>query len=97
MALIELYRGTDFKLDFHYVDEDDEPINLTGRTFSVFEASRDFKDQISIIQTDLVGGVVSVRIPWVDTLSSAITHKFRLSTSLGEDDVGSELIEVLYK
>jgi hypothetical protein len=97
MALIELYRGTDFRQDFHYVDENDEPIDLTGRTFSVFEVSRDFRDKISIIETDLAGGVISIRIEWVDTLSSAITHKFRLSTSLGEDDVGSELIEVLYK
>jgi hypothetical protein len=97
MALIELYRGTDFRQDFHYVDENDEPIDLTGRTFSVFEVSRDFKDKISIIETDLPGGVISVRIEWADTLSSATTHKFRIRSALGEDDDGSELIEVLYK
>jgi hypothetical protein len=96
MAEIELYRGTDFKKEFHYVGENDAPIDMTGYTFSAFEASRDFKDKIIITETDLAGGVISIRIDWDDALSSAITHKFRILATLGEDDTGSEPVEVRY-
>ena len=96
MALLKINRGTDIKRDFEYVDENDLPIDMTGYTFSVFEASSEFVGLISIAETDLAGGVVSARVEWVNTLSSGIKHEFRLIATLGEDDIGSELVEVLY-
>jgi hypothetical protein len=96
MALLKINRGTDIKRDFEYVDADGLPIDMAGFTFSVFEASSEIAGLISISETDLAGGVVSIRVEWANTLSSGIKHEFRIIATLGEDDIGSELVEVLY-
>ena len=96
MALLKIFRGTDIVEDCFYVDEGNAPIDMTGFTFSIFEASSEFAGLISIAEKDLAGGVISIRLDWLDTFSSGVKHGFRIQASRGEDDIGSQLVEVLF-
>jgi hypothetical protein len=96
MGIVSINRGTDFDQVFEYQQENGAPLDLTGHTFSVFEPSAEFDGLISIAETDLAAGLITVRIDWVDTFSSSIKHSFRIRAHIGANDVGTPLVEVIY-
>jgi hypothetical protein len=96
MGIVSINRGTDFEKVFEYQQENGAPQDMTGYSFTVFEPSAEFVGLIGVSETDLAAGLITVRIDWVDTFSSSIKHNFRIRAHLGEKDVGSPLVEVIY-
>ena len=96
MKKLTVNRGTDILLNIDYTDENNDPVDLTGYTFSVFEPSSSLEGRVTITPEELSTGVISVTIAWLHTIDNTVTHSFRIQATIDNYDVGSEEVQVLY-
>jgi hypothetical protein len=97
MAILPANRGTDVSTTFEYTDENGDPVDMTGHTFEVYEASPSMDGHITITEDDLAGGMIGVRIEWSDDINDVSRNKFRIRAVLGDNGIGSPVVEVVYE
>lgn len=91
-------RGTDVIITWSYKTNAGDPKDMSGYTFTAFEPSAAISSFITITPIDLAQGEIEVRIEWDDSfpVEPEVKHSFRVQASLGADDIGSELIELVF-
>jgi hypothetical protein len=52
---------------------------------------------ITITEDDLAGGIIGVRIEWSDDINDVSRNKFRIRAVLGDNGIGSPVVEVVYE
>jgi len=80
MQSIIINRGECLHSTLSWTDENGAPIDITGRTFQLFDAQPEFTAQFTV--TDAAAGQVEMRVADTSSLGLGRVNRFRVSMSL---------------
>lgn len=86
MTTLAVTMGSDVRLSFA-VSSNSTPIDLTGRTVEVLQASADIADRLSVNITSAAAGEFEVLIEGTDPIRLG-RHEFRLQIGGAGDSIG---------
>ena len=87
---VTIFRGSDIAHKAIITDAQQNPINLTGYTVRLFEASPELGAVLTV--TDAAAGEVEVSAQWQDTWKTGRFMSYRIQISLnGRDDAWPEV------
>lgn len=88
-----LNRGSDIRFDLEFTDENENPINMTGHTVSIFEAETWGLANGAVAWTDQAGGVARLTAQWGASPPEETWFRVRTSrTADGYDDALPKLV-----
>jgi hypothetical protein len=94
---IPVNRGTDFVLAWNWKDINGDNANLTGYTIQTMDVTPAIADDLSVEITTPATGLITARIEWNNAFEAGVAYRFRVQVSSGGNDVGSNLLQVVYQ
>jgi hypothetical protein len=93
---IKANRGSDVTFSFIWPDIEGNPLDLTGWTLGLFEASSELDELVEVSSDAPEDGIVLVRIEWDDALLPKNNYALRIKATSGSDQITTNLIQVAY-
>jgi hypothetical protein len=96
-STFEVTRGTDMVLQWNWQTIDETDANLTGYTIQTMDVTPEIADDLSVEITTPATGLITARIEWNDDFVAGTAYYFRVQISSGGNDIGTNLIRVVYR
>lgn len=90
-------KGSDLTFQFNWPDGAGGNMDLTGYVVDLYDVSDKIRSDSTAVLTDATTGLITVSIPWVDTIFAGTEQSFRVRITLGDTTTTTSQMKVIYQ